>query len=455
MLSQNELLDKYNTQVPRYTSYPTVPFWKELTPDQSWIESFQHNFQQQNSREGISLYLHLPFCESLCTYCGCNKKITSNHSVEEEYINVILKEWKMYRNLMGEVPIIRELHLGGGTPTFFSPRNLQRLLEGIFQSAIIHPQHEFSLEGHPNNTTVEHLKTLYQLDFRRVSYGVQDNDPIVQRAINRIQPLENVRRATENARAIGYQSVNFDLIYGLPFQTLTGEAKTIDETIQLRPDRIAFYSYAHVPWKQKAQRLFDENDLPSPELKTQLYLLAKEKFGSAGYFDIGMDHFALPHDDLYQSWKEGSLHRNFMGYTITHTSFLLGLGVSSISDLGTAYGQNHKELSNYFRLINEGEFAINRGYFLSETDRAFKGYILETACKGSVTFKDEHRELLQEFTIPRLQTLDEDGLITLNEKGFKVNEIGRQYLRNICQAFDLAWWQSETKVGEEIFSKSV
>lgn len=455
MLSQDELLHKYNTQVPRYTSYPTVPFWSELTADTSWKENFRDNFERQNSREGISLYLHLPFCESLCTYCGCNKKITTNHGVEEEYIDVVLKEWDRYRELMDEVPVIRELHLGGGTPTFFSPRNLQRLLTGILQSAIVHSKYEFSFEGHPNNTTIEHLKTLYQLGFRRVSYGVQDNDPKVQRAINRIQPLENVRRATENARAIGYHSVNFDLIYGLPFQTLSGEAKTIDETIRLRPDRIAFYSYAHVPWKQKAQRLFDEDDLPSPVLKTQLYLLAKEKFGLAGYVDIGMDHFAMPHDDMYQSWKVGSLHRNFMGYTIANTSFLLGLGVSSISDFGTAYSQNHKELSNYFRLINQGAFAINKGYFLNETDQVLKKYILETACKGIVTFNKAHRDLLEQFTFPRLQMLDEDGLITLDEKGFKVNETGRQYLRNICQAFDQKWWQSETKTQGEIFSKSV
>jgi oxygen-independent coproporphyrinogen III oxidase len=455
MLSQTELLHKYNTQVPRYTSYPTVPFWKEMSASQQWKETFQQNFHQQNLRQGISLYLHLPFCESLCTYCGCNKKITTNHGVEEEYINIILKEWQMYRQLMDEEPVIRELHLGGGTPTFFSPQNLQRLVEGIFESAIIHPQHEFSLEGHPNNTTIEHLKTLYLLGFRRVSYGVQDNDPVVQKAINRIQPVANVRRATENARTVGYHSVNFDLIYGLPFQTLKGEAKTLDETIQLKPDRIAFYSYAHVPWKQKAQRLFDENDLPSPELKTQLYLLGKEKLGSAGYSDIGMDHFALPHDELYQSWKNGSLHRNFMGYTITHTSFLLGLGVSAISDFGTAYSQNHKELSVYFRLINESQYPINKGCFLSEPSEVFKRYILDTACKGKVTFKKEHYDLLLPYTIPRLRILAEDGLITLKKEGFKVNEQGRQYLRNICQAFDLEWWQSEARLEEQIFSRSV
>ena len=267
MLSQYELLAKYNTSVPRYTSYPTVPFWKELTPDLYWEENFRQNFVKQNSQGGISLYLHLPFCESLCTYCGCNKKITTNHSVEEEYIDAILKEWQLYRKLMSEVPVIRELHLGGGTPTFFSPRNLERLIEGIFKDASVHPDYEFGIEGHPNNTTEAHLTTLYKLGFRRISFGVQDNDRVVQRAINRIQPVANVRRVTEKAREIGFRSVNYDLIYGLPFQTLVGEAKTLDETIELRPERIAFYSYAHVPWKSKAQRLFDENDLPDAKLK--------------------------------------------------------------------------------------------------------------------------------------------------------------------------------------------
>ncbi len=383
---------------------------EELTPDLYWMNNFRRDFNLQNSRGGISLYLHLPFCESLCTYCGCNKKITTNHSVEEEYIDTILKEWKLYRNLMSEVPVIRELHLGGGTPTFFSPRNLERLIEGILKDATVHPDYEFGIEGHPNNTTDEHLKTLYNLGFRRISFGVQDNDPVVQRAINRIQPVANVRRVTEKAREIGFRSVNYDLIYGLPFQTLTGEAKTLDETIELRPDRIAFYSYAHVPWKSKAQRLFDENDLPSPELKTNLYLLAKEKFKAAGYVDIGMDHFALPEDDLYTAWKNGKLHRNFMGYTTTHTSFLLGLGVSAITDTGTSYSQNHKELGNYMRLINEGDFAANKGCFFDETDIALKDYILQTACKGKVTFREEDAELLYQFPLQHLQELADDGL---------------------------------------------
>jgi oxygen-independent coproporphyrinogen-3 oxidase len=293
------------------------------------------------------------------------------------------------------------------------------------------------------------------LGFRRISFGVQDNDPVVQRAINRIQPLENVRRVTEKARETGFRSVNYDLIYGLPFQTLVGEAKTLDETIELRPDRIAFYSYAHVPWKSKAQRLFDENDLPSPELKTNLYLLAKEKFKAAGYFDIGMDHFALPEDDLYAAWENGKLHRNFMGYTTTHTSFLLGLGVSSITDTGTAYSQNHKELANYMRLVNEGDFAANKGCYLDDTDLALKNYILQTACKGKVTFREEDAELLQQFPLQHLHELAEDGLLELNEDGFRVLETGRQYLRNICQSFDQKWWQAEDTVASQLFSKSV
>lgn len=450
-----KLLQKYNTAVPRYTSYPTVPFWEDFANAGGWIKDFQQNFHQKNAKEGISLYLHLPFCESLCTYCGCNKRITSNHGVEESYIAALLKEWRLYRGLMTETPLIRELHLGGGTPTFFSPENLQRLVEGILREADIHPQHEFGIEGHPNNTTLQHLKTLYRLGFRRISLGVQDHDPVVQRAINRIQPVGNVRRITEEARITGFTSVNYDLIYGLPFQTLKSEERTINETIGLRPDRIAFYSYAHVPWKQKAQRLFDENDLPPAALKMQLYLLAKRMFGNAGYFDIGMDHFALRENDLYRAWLDGSLHRNFMGYTTTYTTFLLGLGVSAISDTGTAYSQNYKELSGYYRLINGGKVAANKGYFLDETDRAFKHYILQVACKGVVAFRPEHNSLLQQFTLPLLQDMAKDGLVLLDTGGFQVSGTGRQFIRNICQAFDLKWLQSGEKASEKVFSRSV
>jgi oxygen-independent coproporphyrinogen-3 oxidase len=401
------LVRKYNQPLPRYTSYPTVPVWNEKLDVEEWKNIFTKKFAEQNHVNGISLYIHLPFCESLCTYCGCNKKITTNHSVEEDYLLAIEKEWNLYRHLMKQTPVIRELHLGGGTPTFFSPKNLKRLISFITKNSIIHPRHEFSIEGHPNNTTTEHLKTLFDLGFRRISYGVQDNDPEVQRVINRIQPVENVRRATEEARRVGFTSVNYDLIYGLPLQTLESIERTINEVIELKPDRIAFYSYAHVPWTSKAQRLFDENDLPGAETKIQLYLKGKELLMAAGYEDIGMDHFALPSDELYKAREAGKLHRNFMGYTTQNTGMLLGLGVSSISDTGNAFAQNEKTLHDYYAAVSAGNLAIKKGYVLNEEDLAFRQYILDIACKGSTIFHEEHLPLLQTHSFPVLKDLEE------------------------------------------------
>ncbi|MGZ3951254.1 MAG: oxygen-independent coproporphyrinogen III oxidase [Flavisolibacter sp.] len=448
------LVRKYNQPVPRYTSYPTVPFWKEQIDVEEWRHAFKSKFEEQNHTNGISLYIHLPFCESLCTYCGCNKKITTNHKVEDEYLLAIEKEWVIYRRLMKQMPVIRELHLGGGTPTFFSPRNLQRLLNFILKSSIIHPRHEFSIEGHPNNTTKEHLKMLYNLGFRRISYGVQDNDPDVQRIINRIQPFENVRKATETARAIGFTSVNFDLIYGLPLQTLESIERTINQTIELKPDRIAFYSYAHVPWTSKAQRLFDESHLPSAENKISLYLKGKELLLKSGYVDIGMDHFALPNDELYKAWKEGRLHRNFMGYTTTSTKFLLGLGVSSISDTGNAFAQNEKTLHDYYAYVGENKLPIKKGYFLSEEDEAFRRYILDIICKGEVSFLETHLPLLEQFTFPLLEELEKDELIVWDKYGLNVTPQGHNFLRNICSAFDL-YLQRGAKEDKNLFSKAI
>ena len=449
------LLNKYNVPVPRYTSYPTVPVWKEELDVKKWKEVFRKQFSQNNSQDGISLYLHLPFCESLCTYCGCNKKITTHHSVEAEYLAAILKEWKICRQLMNEPPIIREIHLGGGTPTFFSPRNLSKLLDGIFERSLIHPQHEFSIEGHPNNTTKKHLEALYNLGFRRISYGVQDNDPEVQRIINRIQPLENVKNATEEARRIGFKSVNFDLIYGLPKQNLQSIERTIKEVIELGPDRIAFYSYAHVPWASRGQRLFDENDLPSAEEKLNLYIKGKELLTEAGYVDIGMDHFALPGDDLYKAWLDGTLHRNFMGYTTQKSSILLGLGVSSISDVGVAFAQNKKALHEYYESIEKNELAVFRGYFLNNEDVAFRKYILDISCKGYTNFKPADLPKLQTFAFPELMKLKQDGLVDWNNKEVIVTSLGRHFIRNICRAFDLHLLRNQQQESTSMFSKAI
>jgi len=448
------LLRKYNVPVPRYTSYPTVPFWKEGIDVNGWKEMFREEFLKNNVQDGISVYVHLPFCESLCTYCGCNKKITTNHSVEAEYLEVVAKEWKLNRQLMSEPPIIREIHLGGGTPTFFSPSNLELLIESITRKAIVHPRHEFSIEGHPNNTTKEHLKTLYRLGFRRISYGVQDLDPEVQRIINRIQPLENVKRATEEAREVGFKSVNFDLIYGLPKQTLQGIEKTIRQTIELKPDRIAFYSYAHVPWTSRGQRLFDESDLPSAEEKLELYLKGKELLTKAGYVDIGMDHFALPGDDLAEAWLNGRLHRNFMGYTTQNTSFLLGLGVSAISDIGVAFAQNRKSLHEYYEAVGANELPVFRGYFLNDEDISFRKYILNIICNGFTKLNPTDLTVLREISFPELQRLKEDGLIEFDEKEVMVNSSGRHFIRNISSAFDLHL-QRNKRESKPLFSNAI
>ncbi|MBE9489238.1 MAG: oxygen-independent coproporphyrinogen III oxidase, partial [Bacteroidetes bacterium] len=311
------LVSKYNVSGPRYTSYPTVPYWNVNTFSvENWKSTLVQSFSESNSTEGISLYIHLPFCESLCTFCGCNKRITKRHEVETPYIDALLKEWDLYCNLFDSKLKIKELHLGGGTPTFFAPINLKRLINGIVDKAILADDYEFSFEGHPNNTTREHLQTLFGLGFKRVSFGVQDYNETVQKAIHRIQPFENVKRVTEMAREIGFTSIGHDIIFGLPFQTEEHVKETITKTKSLMPDRIAFYSYAHVPWlKGNGQRGFKDCDLPSADSKRIQYENGKELLAEAGYHEIGMDHFAIKSDSLYKSMVNGKLHGNFMGYT--------------------------------------------------------------------------------------------------------------------------------------------
>lgn len=449
------LVKKYDQPVPRYTSYPTVPFWQNEIDINKWQEQFTTQFTANNAADGISIYVHLPFCESLCTYCGCNKKITGNHAVEEEYLQAIEKEWKLYRKRMGQTAIIREIHLGGGTPTFFSPQNLRKLINMLTKNSIVHPYHEFSIEGHPNNTTRLHLETLFSLGFRRISYGVQDLDPQVQLVINRIQPFESVQRATEEARKAGFTSVNFDLIYGLPLQTLQSIENTINQVITLKPERIAFYSYAHVPWTSKGQRLFNENDLPAAEEKILLYLKGKELLMASGYHDIGMDHFAVSTDELYIAKQNGKLHRNFMGYTTQNTGVLLGLGVSAISDLGNAFAQNDKTLHNYYEAINAGVLPVKRGFFLNEEDIAFRQYIKDIACKGATVFQPQHLALMKEFCFPQLAEPVADGLVVYDNKGLVLTEQGHYFIRNICSAFDLYLQRNKSSSQQKQFSKAI
>lgn len=449
------LIDKYNVAAPRYTSYPTVPYWsKDAFDKQIWTEHVKSAFEITNKKDGISLYIHLPFCESLCTYCGCNTRITKNHAVEDPYIDAVLKEWAMYSDVFGDRPIIREIHLGGGTPTFFSPANLERLIKGILSDAEVHPEADFGFEGHPANTTHEHLKVLYDLGFRRLSLGIQDFDPKVQFIINRMQTFEQVKDVTEWARQIGYTSVNYDLIYGLPLQTIGSLIDTIEKVSKLMPDRIAFYSYAHVPWIKPGQRKFTEKHLPSTEEKRALYDLGHSMLTTLGYYDIGMDHFALPGDALYLAEQNKKLHRNFMGYTHHYTRLLVGLGVSSISDTWDAFAQNVKSVEDYIATVNNNELPVLKGHFLSCEDMIIRKHILNIMCKGET--KWDHRQepccgLLE--GLERMQDMFDDGLVELNSYRLMVTPTGKRFLRNICMALDARLWTD--KPSTQLFSMAI
>jgi len=445
----NQLADKYRVAAPRYTSYPTVPYWDENSfSEKQWTERLITSCQE--SPEGISVYIHLPFCESLCTYCGCNTRITKNHGVERPYIATVLKEWKLYVDMLGSKPVIKEIHLGGGTPTFFSPDNLELLIEGITGQAELHKDAEFSFEAHPNNTTEEHLTTLYHLGFRRLSLGIQDFDPVVQLVINRVQSVESVEKVTRKARDIGYSSVNYDLIYGLPLQSLSGLTSTLSNVIRLNPDRIAFYSYAHVPWVKPGQRRYTEAHLPSPDLKKQLYETGRELLVAAGYAEIGMDHFTLDTDSLYKAEMNGMLHRNFMGYTEQQSDVMIGLGVSSISDCWTAFAQNVKTVEEYTSIVNAGRLPVFKGHILNKTDLIIRKHILNIMCRGYTSWSSEEADENLVQGIKRMKNLADDGLVVLSPYDLRVTLAGKRFLRNICMAIDARLWAD--KPATQLFS---
>jgi oxygen-independent coproporphyrinogen-3 oxidase len=449
------LVQKYNVPGPRYTSYPTVPYWDiESFSGKKWNSSVLRAFQE-NPEEGISVYIHLPFCEHMCTFCGCHKRITKRHEVERPYITAVLKEWELYVDLLGSKPVIKELHLGGGTPTFFSPENLRILIEGIVRMSTKTDDIEFSFEGHPNNTTREHLQALFDVGFRRVCFGVQDYNLTVQRAINRIQPFENVKNVTDWAREIGYTSVGHDIIYGLPFQTCDDVENTIIKTNAIKPDRIAFYSYAHVPWlKGNGQRGYKEEDLPSSVEKKAQYEMGKRMLTKFGYKDVGMDHFSLPTDSLYKALENGTLHRNFMGYTPSKTKLMVGLGASSISDSWYGFAQNVKNVEEYQSLVSHGVIPIFRGHILNEEDEILRRHILNIMCRFETSWNDKDEQSVDfDMVLANLSELEKDGLVELDNQHIKVTDKGRPFVRNISMAFDLKLQRK--KPDTRIFSMTV
>jgi oxygen-independent coproporphyrinogen III oxidase len=417
----------------------------------SWRANINEAYNLTGRDKGIGLYIHLPFCESLCTYCGCNTRITKNHDVERPYADLIEAEWDIYLKWFGERPLISELHLGGGTPTFFSPSNLFDLVRGVLNKAIMHSEFEGAFEGHPNNTTLEHLEALARLGFKRVSFGVQDNDLRVQQIINRIQPWENVERVTKWARQAGFESVNFDLVYGLPLQTSESVRDTVSRTIELRPERIAYYSYAHVPWIKKGQRKYTEADLPEGSAKRELYETGKQMLLEAGYVEIGLDHFALPGDALHDAMILGTLQRNFMGYTTSRSEVLIGLGVSAISDAGTAFFQNPKTLEAYTDDISAGKLIPERSHELTSEDMRVRNCISDVMCKDNTSLQP--LGFTESYWRREFSELISDRLIELNGHMLTVLPAGRPFLRNICMVMDLRLKEMKSRDGD-MFSKT-
>lgn len=449
------LIQKYNVPGPRYTSYPTVPYWDSSSFDKEiWLELCKRSFDESNKREGISVYIHLPFCENLCTFCGCHKRITKRHEVELPYIDAVLKEWKLYCKLFDDKPVIKEIHLGGGTPTFFSPEHLTKLITGITKFGIISGNKEFSFEGHPNNTTKTHLQTLFNLGFTRVSFGVQDYNPEIQKAINRKQSFHDVAKVTLWAKEIGYTSISHDIIFGLPFQKKEHIIDTIEKTNSLAPDRLAFYSYAHVPWiKGNGQRGFKDEDVPKDSEKRELYETGKNMLLDNDYIEIGMDHFAFKTDSLYKSLNNGTIHRNFMGYTSSKTQLMIGLGVSSISDSWYAFAQNEKNIEDYYNILNKNEIPVTKGHILTQEDLIIRKHILNLMCALFTNLENDWNKIDFVSVLEELKEFVSDKLINIDGFEVKVTQKGRAFIRNICMAFDLRLQQNKPQ--RQLFSMTV
>lgn len=447
-----ELIRRYDVAAPRYTSYPTVPYWEHSPTSEQWIEHLRTRLVSRDAA-GAAVYVHVPFCRSLCTYCGCNTRVTRDAGIATRYVGTLLEEWALYRAALGESLRFVELHLGGGTPTFLAPQDLERLLAGLAADDAAGDIRR-SIEVDPRVTTIEHLDVLARFGFTRLSLGVQDFDPRVQDIVNRVQSEEQVRAVTTAARERGFTSINFDLIYGLPLQTAESVRGTMAAVGRLRPDRIALYAYAHVPWIRPAQRRFTEADLPVGEAKRRLYELGRELLAAEGYGEIGLDHFALPADDLWRAADAGALHRNFMGYTERRTLPLFGLGVSAIGDAWSAFAQNEKVLEKYVAAVERGELPLLRGHVLDEEDLVLRRHVLELMTRYHTRW--DERAPATEFLASigeRLAPLAADGLIELGPGECRVTTLGRAFLRNICMAFDARL--ARHAAAAQLFSRAV
>ena len=441
LIWDSELIARYNKSGPRYTSYPTAV---------QFMQDFSENVYEQAARAiaknktPLSLYFHIPFCDTVCFYCGCNKIVTKHRDRAESYLQLLFREMAMQAELIGYRAPVQQLHLGGGTPTFLNQDQLCRLMSEVekYFALTYTPDVDYSIEIDPREADWSMMSCLTDLGFNRISLGVQDFDPRVQQAVNRIQPPEIVESLMEAARVFNFDSVNIDLIYGLPLQTANSFLRTVDRVIKLAPNRLSIFNYAHLPHRFMPQRRIREEDLPTPEEKLKIIELTTQRLTEAGYVYIGMDHFALPDDELAIAQQQGKLHRNFQGYTTHGHCDLLAMGVSAISQVGDVLAQNHTDLDSYKAAINDGRLAIHRGLQATSEDRLRAYIIRRLICDFRLDFHQLEVDMGINFTThfnseqKQLRIMAEDGLLTINNQGITVTPRGRLLIRNICMAFD-------------------
>jgi len=435
-----DLVQKYNVAGPRYTSYPPAT---KFTDALTWPELAERILENNRTERDLSLYYHIPFCETLCWYCGCTTVITLNHSQGQTYIDYLDKEMAQMSTLLNPRRKVAQLHWGGGSPTFLSPDEIRKLGESIHRHFTFSKDIEAGVEIDPRRLGRDHIAALREVGFNRASLGVQDFEPKVQEAVHRIQPREMTEQVLGWVRELGFTSINFDLIYGLPHQTVESFNRTLDIVLALQPDRLAVFSYAHVPWVKPAQKILEQKVLPSPEVKLQLLKLVIERLTENNrYVYIGMDHFARPNDELALAQKNKQLQRNFQGYSTHGGADIYSFGMSAISQIPDAYWQNEKDLKKYYAALDAGRAPLTRGYFVSDEDKARRETIMRVMCDLSLDYAAMSQRLGFDFAshfereLESLAGFEADGLVKRSTTGLEVTDTGRLFIRNIAMCFD-------------------
>ncbi|MEW5984673.1 MAG: oxygen-independent coproporphyrinogen III oxidase [Acidobacteriota bacterium] len=457
----HDLLERYDRPGPRYTSYPTAVEFHAGVGDETYRARLAE--ADTASASPLSVYMHLPFCEDRCTYCGCNVIITRHREVAAHYLDYLDRELDLLASCLPRRRTVSQLHWGGGTPTYHAPAELERIGERFLRHFTLTPDGEAGVEIDPRVTSAEQLASLRQLGFNRLSLGVQDFTPEVQEAVRRVQSFELTRDAIETGRALGFASVNIDLIYGLPYQHAAGFERTLERVISLRPDRVAVYSFAFVPWIRAHMKHLPQESLPPAGVKLELLAIAIESFTAAGYRQIGMDHFALPDDELARAVDSRALHRNFMGYTVQAAGDTVALGVSGIGDVRGVFVQNTKKLSEYYAALDAGRFPIERGYTLDDDDMVRRHVITELMCNAHLDIHDVERRFgisFGDYFAPELAKLTgpsspaADGLVTVSDRVIEATDTGRLFIRNVCMVFD-RYLQARSLGAQPVFSRTV